>query len=46
MFRKMLRRKQQLSDAECIEILKSEPRGVLSVMGDEGSPSIQYHAWN
>ena len=38
MFRKLLRHKQQLSDSECIEILKSEPRGVLSVMGDEGYP--------
>ena len=38
MFRKMLRHKQQLSDAECIELLKSEPRGVLSVMGDGGYP--------
>lgn len=38
MFRKLLRHKQQLSDAECIEILKSEPRGVLSVVGDEGYP--------
>ena len=38
MFRKLLRHKQQLSDSECIEILKSELRGVLSVMGDEGYP--------
>lgn len=38
MFRKMLRYKQQLSDAACIEILKREPRGVLSVMGDGGYP--------
>ena len=38
MFRKLLRHKQQLSDSECIEILKSEPRGVLSVMSDEGYP--------
>ena len=38
MFRKLLRHKQQLSDSECIEILKSEPRGVLSVIGDEGYP--------
>ena len=38
MFRKLLRHKQQLPDSECIEILKSEPRGVLSVMGDEGYP--------
>ena len=38
MFRKLLRRKQQLSGSECIEILKNEPRGVLSVVGDEGYP--------
>ena len=38
MFRKLLRRKQQLSDSDCIEILKNEPRGVLSVMGDDGYP--------
>lgn len=38
MFREMRRKKQQLSDAECIELLKSEPRGVLSVLGDEGYP--------
>ena len=38
MFRKMMRIKQQLSQEECIEILKSEPRGVLSVIGDDGYP--------
>jgi len=38
MFRKLLRHKQQLCDSECIEILKNEPRGVLSVLGDEGYP--------
>lgn len=38
MFRKMLRPKQQLTEAECIEILKNEPRGVLSVLGDEDYP--------
>ena len=38
MFRKLLRHKQQLSDSECIEVLKNEPRGVLSVVGDEGYP--------
>lgn len=38
MFRKMQRIKQQLSDAECISILKSEPRGILSVTGDNGYP--------
>lgn len=38
MFREMARKRQQLSGAECIEILKSEPRGVLSVLGDDGYP--------
>lgn len=38
MFREMIRKKQQLSQEECIEILKAEPRGVLSLMGDEGYP--------
>ena len=38
MFRPMLRIKQQLPETECIEILKQEPRGVLSLMGDEGYP--------
>ena len=38
MFREMNRRKQQLSQAECVEILKCEKRGVLSVLGDEGYP--------
>lgn len=38
MFREMLRKKQQISDAECIEILKQEKRGVLSVLGDGDYP--------
>ena len=38
MFREMRRFKQQLSDAECIEILKNTKRGVLSLMGDNGYP--------
>lgn len=38
MFRKMRRFKQELSLADCIQILKNEPRGVLSVIGDEGYP--------
>ena len=36
MFREMNRRKQQLSQAECIEILKNERRGVPSAIGDDG----------
>ena len=38
MFREVTRRKQALSKAECIDILKEEKRGVLSVLGDEGYP--------
>lgn len=38
MFRKMRRSKQELTKEECIEILKKEPRGVLSVQGKEGYP--------
>ncbi len=38
MFREMLRKKQQLTQEECIRILKEELRGVLSVLGDEGYP--------
>lgn len=38
MFRKMMRIKQQLPQEECIEILKGELRGVLSVQGDDGYP--------
>ena len=38
MFREMLRAKQQLSRETCIEILKNEPRGVLSVLGDDAYP--------
>lgn len=38
MFRELSRRKQQLSQEESIGILKNEPRGILSLMGDEGWP--------
>ena len=38
MFREMLRKKQQLTQEECIAILKNEPRGVLSVLGDDDYP--------
>ena len=33
MFRKMRRFKQQISDAECVEVLKNIKRGVLSLEG-------------
>ena len=38
MFREMMRKKQQLTPEECVEILKKEPRGVLSVLGDDDYP--------
>lgn len=38
MFREMRRSKQELDQQQCIEILKNEPRGVLSVLGDGGYP--------
>ena len=38
MFRQMRRYKQQISDEECIRILREQPRGVLSVIGDNGYP--------
>ena len=38
MFREMARKKQQLSREECIEVLKTQLRGVLSVLGDDGYP--------
>lgn len=34
----MRRFKQQISEEECIRILKEEPRGVLSMLGDDGYP--------
>ena len=38
MFREMIRKRKAISQEECIELLKNEPRGVLSVLGDEGYP--------
>ena len=38
MFREVARKKQVLSRDECLEVLKSAPRGVLSVIGDDGYP--------
>ena len=38
MFRPLKRIKQQLSEDECKEILLNEPRGVLSVIGDDNYP--------
>ena len=38
MFRELLRKNQQLSAEECIEVLTNETRGVLSVIGDDEYP--------
>ena len=38
MFREMRRKNQALSEEDCIRILTEEPRGVLSVNGDDGYP--------
>ncbi|MBQ9540756.1 pyridoxamine 5'-phosphate oxidase family protein [Ruminococcus sp.] len=38
MFREMLRKKQALSEEDCITVLKSQKRGVLAVLGDEDYP--------
>ena len=38
MFREMRRFKQKISNEECIHVLKTQPRGVLSMIGDDGYP--------
>lgn len=38
MFRNITRIKQQLPREECIRLLQQQPRGVLSVIGDDGYP--------
>ena len=38
MFRELVRKKQALSEEECLKVLKKETRGVLSVNGDDGYP--------
>lgn len=38
MFRELVRKKLALSQEACLELLRSEPRGVLSLIGDEGYP--------
>ena len=47
MFRPLARKNKQLPDAECIDILVSEKRGVLSVLGDGdypyGTPMNHYY---
>jgi nitroimidazol reductase NimA-like FMN-containing flavoprotein (pyridoxamine 5'-phosphate oxidase superfamily) len=38
MFRELVRIKQQMPMEDCIELLKNETRGVLSVLGDDDYP--------
>lgn len=38
MFRKMRRFKQQISQEDCEQLLRREPRGVLAVLGDDDYP--------
>ena len=38
MFRELVRKKKQISHEECLELLRNERRGVLSVIGDMGYP--------
>ena len=38
MFRELERKHQQISQEDCVQILKSENRGVLSVLGDDDYP--------
>ena len=38
MFRKMCRFKQEMPAVECRELLKTQVRGVLSLLGDDGYP--------
>ena len=46
MFRTMRRNKQQMEPSDCIELLKQEPRGVLSMIGDDGYPyGIPMNHW-
>lgn len=46
MFRNMRRFKQQITTEECVNILKTEKRGVLSLIGDGGYPyGIPMNHW-
>ena len=38
MFREMRRKKQQLTQEECVSLLETLPRGVLAVLGDDDYP--------
>ena len=46
MFRKMRRFRQQISKEDCISLLKTETRGVLSMIGEHGYPyGIPMNHW-
>lgn len=46
MFRTMKRYKQQMEPSDCIKLLKQAPRGVLSMIGDDGYPyGIPMNHW-
>ncbi len=46
MFRPMRRFKQQLKESDCIAVLKTEKRGVLSMLGEDGYPyGIPMNHW-
>lgn len=38
MFRELVRKNKQLSMEDCVQVLESETRGVLSVLGDDDYP--------
>lgn len=38
MFRELTRKNKQITKEECVELLKTETRGVLSVLGDDDYP--------
>ena len=38
MFRELIRKNKQISEEECIRLLKQETRGILSVLGDDDYP--------
>ena len=38
MFRELIRKNKQLSEQDCVSLLQTEKRGVLSVIGDHGYP--------
>ena len=40
MFRELSRKNQQLSQEDCLEVLTQQPRGFLSVQGEDGYPYV------